>query len=113
MTDLITRLEKEGGSRELDAALLAMSEVDKSSRGEAEARECLRAAIPAFLRALSEQVAIVPRQLDSSNAHHWRVAEAGIKCIEEHGGEMGSDWTPERQISDVYQDMIRALEDGK
>lgn len=35
----------------MQAALLAMSEVDASSRGEAEARKCVEAAILAFLDA--------------------------------------------------------------
>jgi hypothetical protein len=38
----------------MEWALLAMSEVDASSRGEGEARACLEAAIPAYLQALAE-----------------------------------------------------------
>ena len=40
---------------------------------------------------------------------HWYVADAGIKVIEDYGGEMGSDHTPELQISTVYKEMIAAL----
>ncbi len=39
----------------IEAGLLAMSEVDASSRGEAEARRCLEAALPAAMADLRAQ----------------------------------------------------------
>jgi len=72
--------------------------------GEAEA------AIKAYLTAIAEEgYVIVPRELDHKNMDHWEVASAGILAIEEFGGELGSDHTPERQIADAYRDMISAM----
>lgn len=53
MTDL--------NEKALEAAILAMSEVDASSRGGVEARQCLEAAIPAYLSALVQDEAAVER----------------------------------------------------
>ena len=75
-------------------------EIEDDARTDAEA----------ILTALSEEgYVIVPRELDPKNMDHWKVASAGIRAIEEFGGELGSDHTPERQISDAYRDMIRAM----
>ena len=68
------------------------------------------AQIKAILSALAEEgYVIVPMELDPKNMDHWKVASAGIRAIEEFGGELGSDHTPERQISDAYRYMIRAM----
>ena len=75
-----------------------------------ENRTLLRCAITAYLTALEAKgLVIVPRELDSKNMDHWYVADAGIKCIEDYGGDMGSDHTPEMQISTVYKEMVSAI----
>ncbi|MEL7445586.1 MAG: hypothetical protein AAGK02_07210 [Pseudomonadota bacterium] len=50
-------MTRELDEKALEAALLAMSEVDKSSRGELEARMCLRTAMSAYLTALPDEPA--------------------------------------------------------
>ena len=95
----------------IDDALI--EEVAKSIREMApisDGRMAARNAIATILTALAEEgYVIVPRELDPKNMDHWKVASAGIRAIEEFGGELGSDHTPERQISDAYRDMIRAM----
>ena len=55
---------------------------------------------------------IVPSELDSKDMDHWYVADAGIKVIEDYGGEMGDNHTPEMQISTVYKKMVAAISRG-
>ena len=52
-------------SKLIEAALLAMSEVDASSRGEAEARKCVEAAILAFLDAAAGDEGTVEKVAES------------------------------------------------
>ena len=77
---------------------------------ERRAKLSAKAAIMAINTWLYDSgLVIVPAELDSKSMDHWYVADAGIKVIEDYGGEMGSDHTPELQISTVYKEMIAAL----
>ena len=85
-------------------------DVDDIAEAKDHCMSVTRRVVKAYLTAIAEEgYVIVPRELDPKNMDHWEVASAGIRAIEEFGGELGSDHTPERQIADAYGDMISAM----
>lgn len=84
----------------LEAALLAMAEVDQSSRGEHEARTCLCAAISAYLTASGGGWR--PTQRDEGKI--WSAIRAGLSMCHE---DMRKAVEADRYVTaSVYEDKI-------